>query len=513
MTTFLSSLKRTLRIISGALYLGLILTSIPISFKIGGLYCGLSFTVTLFLLYFISTTLSILAKKNGGKIFIVLTNILYYFQHSIIASLLHLFLSGFSNIELHQLIENDSTFQLDTLTEVLNNTLTTTSITNTITLKNNWIFYYFYYKYIVTPWKFLLSNSTPFFTLSEGFFTILAIQAIGETNKWLFYEKNSNSWIITSLLFSGGIITVSLYYLYRIYVTPIWELSIQSASLLGFVLSLVCGLSIYGIVSYTGSVIESSLFLAYIVRCIYEISPKLATTATDEILELFLEVWQNHQRNLPINNTMIFYYYNSILNNINNIWKNLLIKITKSSSPSSSNNFVLKTFSMTNIWQFLKPIWKFSQNFTLSVPKSISELFLVIWKLAFKSISPAVVINLCFRVLIFYSATRIIPSLQRKSYDIKQMKRSRRVMELIYWYSPCILIAMYAHLILQYSGELKNDLCLWNCNWFQQNATINDNSIIVDSWSFWNWCNIFWTILIYGSELIGGGSSSNKDLN
>ena len=512
MTSFLSSLKRGLRIISGALYLGLILTSIPISFKIGGLFCGLSFTVTLFLLYFISTTLSILAKKNGRKIFIVLTNILYYFQHSIIASLLHLFLSGFSNIELHQLIGNDSILQLDTLTKILNGTLTINT-TNTVTLENCWGFYYFYYKYIVIPWKFLLSNSTPFFTLSEGFFTILAIQAIGETNKWLFYEKNSNSWIITSLLFSGGIVTVSLYYLYRIYVTPVWELSIQTASLLGFVLSLVCGLSLYGIISQTGSVIESSLFLAYIVRCIYEISPKLATTATDEVLELFLEVWQNHQRNLPINNTIIFYYYNTILSNINNLWNNILTKITQSPSSSTNDNLSLKTFSANNIWQFLEPIWKFLQNFTLSVPRSINELFSVIWKLAFESISPAVIINLCFRVLIFYSATRIIPSLQRRTYDIKQMKKSRRVMELIYWYSPCILIAMYAHLILQYSGELKNDLCLWNCNWFQQNATINDNSIIVDSWSFWNWCNIFWTILIYGSELIGGDSSSNNDLN
>lgn len=522
MTSFLSSLKRGLRILSGTLYLGLILTSIPISFKIGGLYCGLSFTVTLFLLYFISTTLSILAKRNGRKIFIILANILYYFQHSIIASLLHLFLSGFSNIELHQLIENDSSLQLDTLTKILHSTLPTNTSYD-ITLENNWILYYFYYKYVVTPWKFLLSNSTPFFTLSEGFFTILAIQAIGETNKWLFYEKNSNSWIISSLLFSSGIVTVSLYYLYRIYATPIWELSIETASLLGFVLSLVGGLSLYGIVSQAGSVIESSLFLAYIVRCIYEISPKLATTATDEILELFLEVWQNHQKNLFINNTMIFYYYNTILNNITNIWNDILIKIAQSSSSSSSSSstffsspidhFILKTLSIDNIYQFLKPIWKIFQNFTLSVPRSISELFLIIWKLAFESISPAIVINLCFRVLIFYSATRIIPSLQRKSYDIKQMKRSRKVMKLIYWYSPCILIAIYAHLILQYSGELKNDLCLWNCNWFQQNGIINDDSIIVNSWSFWNWCNIFWTILIYGSELLGGGNISNTDLN
>lgn len=518
-TTISSSIKRGLRILSGTLYLVLTLISIPISFKIGGLYCGLSFTVTLFLLYFISTTLSILARKNGGRFYIIMTSILYYCQHSIIASLLYLFLSGFSNIELHRLIENNSSLQLDSLTAILNTTLSNgENCNNSYTLSSNsleanWVFYYFYYKYIVVPWKFILSHSTPFFTLSEGFFTILAIQAIGETNKWLSYEKNSNSWIITSLLFSGGVITASLYYLYRIYVTPIWELSIQTASLLGFVLSLVTGLSIYGIVSQAGSVIESSLFLAYIVRCIYEISPRLATTATDEILELFKDVWQKHQGNLPIKNTMIFYYYNVILSNIENIWNTLLIKTTNGST--SWDHPILQTVSGRDIVQFLQPIWKFFKNFTMSVPRSMNELFIVIWKLAFESISPAVVVNLCFRILIFYSATRIIPSLQRRD-DIGQVKRSRSVMQLIYWYSPCILIAMYAHLILQYSGELKNDLCLWNSTWFTPNnngnVVDNANIVIVDAWSFWNWCNIFWTILIYASELIGGGPSNN-DLN
>lgn len=517
MSTMLSSLKRGFRIISGTSYLALILISIPISFKIGGLYCGLSFTVTLFLLYFVSTTLSIIARTNGNKFFIILTSILYYCQHSIIASLLYLFLSGFSNIELHQLIENNSSLQLDSLTSIFNGTSIshnyTNSIVNSNNLKANWIFYYFYYKYIVVPWKFILSHSTPFFTLSEGFFTILAIQAIGETNKWLSYEKNSNSWIITSLLFSGGVTTASLYYLYRIYVTPIWELSIQTASLLGFVLSLVGGLSIYGIVSQAGSVIESSLFLAYIVRCIYEISPKLATTATDEILELFKDVWQKHQDNLPIKNTMVFYYYNIILNNMDTVWNTIVAKATNAGNPSESwNHPIFQTVSSKDLFQFFQPIWKFFKNFTMSVPRSIRELVIVSWKLAFESISPAVVINLCFRILIFYSATRIIPSLQRKDYDIKQAKKSRRVMELIYWYSPCILIAMYAHLILQYSGELKNDLCLWNYNWLQPNHNSTYENIVVDAWSFWNWCNIFWTILIYGSELIGGGSSGN-DIN
>lgn len=120
--------------------------------------------------------------------------------------------------------------------------------------------------------------------------------------------------------------------------------------------------------------------------------------------------------------------------------------------------------------------------------------------MASDSVSPAIVVNLFFRVLIFYSATKIIPALQGKGD--RQLNKSRRIMNVLYWYSPCILIAMYTHLILQYSGELNRDLCLWGCNpsWF----SLNQTKIIVDSWGFWNWCNIFWTILVYGIELISG---------
>ena len=278
MTSLSKSFMQSGRICAACFYLLFTLLSIPISFKVGGLECGLSFTVTLFTLYFITTTLNVLARRHGGRLYIFFTNCLYYSQHFIIASLLYLFLSGFSNDELGNVLKNKYN-ESESFLEALKNSLNSNQI--------NYVLYYYYYRFVVQPWQFVLTKSTPFFTLSEGFFTILAIQAVGETNRWLSNDLNSNTWIISSLLTSGGVITASLYYLYRIYVTPIWPLSIQTASLLGLVLSMVCGLGLYGIVSQKGSVIESSLFFAYIVRCIYEISPKLATTATDEILNLF----------------------------------------------------------------------------------------------------------------------------------------------------------------------------------------------------------------------------------
>lgn len=489
MTVISKSFLQGIRVALACFYLLSTLITIPISFKVGGLYCGLSFTVTLFNLYFITTTLSMIARSYGNRFYIFWATFIYYLQHFIIASLLYLFLSGFSNEELTKVLEDGSQLE-ESLVGVLKN--------NVFSTHSNWMLYYYYYRYIVQPWQFILSHSTAFFALSEGFFTVLGIQAIGETNRWLLYEKNSNTWIITSLLTSGGVITASLYYLYRIYVTPIWKLSVQTASLLGFTLSLVCGLGLYGIVSKNGSVIESSLFFAYIVRCIYEISPKLATTATDEILEIFKEAWQKHQKNLSSTNNLLSYYHDVVLKNAEMVWESIVSK-TKHTEPFYPTSSSLALQPLRKLWNIFKPVWRFFKNFTISVPSSIGGIFEVTLKMASESVSPAIVLNLCFRVLVFYSATRIIPALQRK--DDRESRKSRRMMSILYWYSPCILIAMYTHLILQYSGELNRDLCLWGCNskWFRPDQP----KIVVDSWGFWNWCNIFWTILIYGSELLG----------
>ena len=237
-----------------------------------------------FNLYLITTTLKIAARARG---FAKLASAAYYAQHFFIPSLLFLFLSGFSNDELKHQIDTN-TRPDESLIDLLRSS----------THSQPWIFYYYYYHYVVRPWQFLLLRSTPYFTLLEGFFTVLGIQAVGETNRWLSRGHGSNVWVISGLMTSGGVITAALYYLYRIYVTPIWELSVQTASLLGFTFSIVSGLGIFGIVSGRGSTIESSLFFAYIVRCLYEISPQLATSAMDEISNLVKDTWHNQHLSL-----------------------------------------------------------------------------------------------------------------------------------------------------------------------------------------------------------------------
>ncbi|CDO94559.1 unnamed protein product [Kluyveromyces dobzhanskii CBS 2104] len=438
------SVLQTLRMFLTTMYLFLVLITIPISFQVGGLNCGLSFTVTLFALYFVSTTCKLVLLDRGSA----LSTLIYYLQHLLIPSILFLFLSFFENIDSDDV--NSEYFKV-------------------------------FWNVMVKPWQLSLIHSTPVFTLLEGVFTILAIQAIGETERWLKMTRKSSQWVILSLLISGGIITLSLFYFYRIYVTPMWELSTPSASLLGFTFSIVCGIGLYGI-NGSGSVMESSLFFAYMVRNVYEISPKMAMNAMDEIFDVVKETWKIHQANLPKKDNLI----ELMTKNYHAIWSQIM-------THTPSHKYIKVVDKLKWI---LNPVWNSLKNFTKSVPTSIQEIFVVTFKMAKESLIPAVVINLVFRLLIFYSATRIIPTLQRNT---KERRSFRRIMNFVYWYSPCIIIAMYTHLILRYSGQLKNDLCIWGCFPYE-----TEPKIVVDSWSFWNWCNIYSTMLIYALELVGG---------
>lgn len=412
MTTAYQNIKSTVRAMLTTFYMVLIILTIPISFQVGGVYCGLAFTVTLFNIYWVLTTLSVAFKRN----FII--QILYYSQHLLIPSLLTLFLSVFNNSNIN-LLKSENMI---------------------------------YYKFVLKPWRFFIIHSTPLFTLLEGLCTILAIQSIGQTFEWLKYNK-SESWVIMSLLSSGGIITTSLYFLFRIYSSPI-EISLISASLIGAILTFCSGLGLYGIISKKGSTIESSLLFAYIVRCIYETFPELSNLASSEIGFLI----------------------SSAANQLKNEIQYLPIIVND---------------SLTHLFSFL----------TLNVPNSFQTIieFLIATS---KTITPSILINLAYRIAVFYSATRIIPALKNPVPSTKSMK-------LIYLFSPCIIIAVYTHLMMQYSNELGQELCIWG--WWYENKNLNDDQvqIIVHPWQFWNWINMFSTLSVYALEIFGEQSEED----
>lgn len=120
---------------------------------------------------------------------------------------------------------------------------------------------------IIEPWRWFVKNATPLFTTLEGFCTLLVLQTLGRLSSWLVRTK-SDSWMIVQLLASSCTISTSLYFLYRIYTFPV-TISLVSASLIGVVLTIAAFIALYGIISGRGNTVESSLLFAYIVYCLY----------------------------------------------------------------------------------------------------------------------------------------------------------------------------------------------------------------------------------------------------
>lgn len=635
------------RTLFSIIYLLNIIITIPISFQIGGIDCGLCFTFTIFIIYFSTATMKFVFfnKKNGSQF----VRFMYYIQLFYIPPLLMICLSFFDN----NLIKNNdnSDFNILFLSSTLN-------FLHNLTINHIWPTY----KHVTNIWKWVIFHSTPLFTLLEGIFVILFIQTVGQYYKVLkqpytnnkatiqrsisspsinvtqssvtssskvtennsllnsesvsssdimkhsysindlqdnessdeddddlrsiasvqdlnYYnnedgqtiiikkqEPSSSLYNILGLVTSSFMLTLSIYYLYKIYILPNFTLNAIEATLIGIFFALVSIIGIYGIVSKKGSVLESSLMFAYLVRCIYQINPVLSESAMLDIMEKLNQTWQQqmsvlHSNNLNhnIRNFFSSQYYQTDLNYTNNIGKlinKILPKVMFYHKSDDTRNFVdLVAVFLCNI-----------------LPKSIISVYKISSSMIKQSFTTTVVTNLTFRLLVYYSATRIIPTLNKptkitinnlrhdadtdreidellkdnvpsddSSKDIKNIpiealpkRRSssmtwqndrsvNRITDLIYVYSPCILIAMYTNLTLEYCKDntalndgMDDQLCIWgeecipkiikivlnktNFANFEMNNVMNDG-VWVDNWAFWNWVNILFYLVVYFFEL------------
>ncbi|RKP30911.1 hypothetical protein METBISCDRAFT_27052 [Metschnikowia bicuspidata] len=448
-------MKKIRSVVKSALsfyYLTLVVLTIPLAFDVGGVECGLAYSLTLMATYFVLTTLRLASRR--WPLFRVLS-LLYYAQHLFIPSVLMVFLSMYA--------PGDYTEQPP----------------------------------VLAVWRYVLVHLTLLFTISEGFCLLLLIQAANQTLQWLTVYR-SDSWLFVSLIGSGATITGALYFLYRIYVNPI-TLGLGNASLLGSFLTLTISLGLFGIVSGKGLMIESSLLFAYIVRCIYETFPLFSEDASQTITNLFTQ-------------TAI----------------NLHKEITRLPPPVSETILSALPLLGSNIPNSFLTIWKFFLQ-------------------AIQKLSLPLIFNLAHRIGVFYAATRIIPllyhgppflpprtpqvvsrqvssasvaSLQMGDLrsDLGHARRSAgrlplhethnmpsAALRLIYAYSPCIIIAVYTHLMLLYSGEIGTELKLWG--WWADASP--GSVVVVHPWQFWNWVNMFTTLVLYMAEL-GGNTDANS---
>lgn len=427
-------------------YLTLVVLSIPLAFDAGGNQCGLAYLLALLAIYFVLTTLRLLSRRVP---FLRVVSLLYYAQHLFIPSILTWFVHFWSHNDVPEFM-------------------------------------------LITTWKWLLVHATLVFTIAEGFCLLLLIQAISQTLNWLTVYK-SDSWLFVSLIGLGTTMTGALYFLYRIYVYP-FPIELGNASLMGSFLTITLGLSLYGILSGKGSMIESSLLFAYIVRCIYETFPPLSEDASQTFSNLLMQTTVNLQKEM----NRLPYPFTKQLHNI---------------LPFLTSNLPL---SLRSLWEYLVA--------------------------ALHKLSLSLLTNLVYRIGVFYAATKIIPSLYNglpyspprtpqlrsrqtssssissistlsddlkespspvRKQPVRRLRLSKSklpstILTLIYAYSPCIIIAVFSHLMLLYGGELGTELKLWG--WWE--SADENLVIVVHPWQFWNWVNMATTLFLYMAELI-----------
>ncbi|KAL5043708.1 hypothetical protein BDW71DRAFT_116952 [Aspergillus fruticulosus] len=244
------------RILSSALFLTVIVSSIPLAFDVGGKTCGLAFSLSLATFYFLFSVLKLATPERSwfrSSLIVLISSL----QWIIIPILLIWSLNRFS-------VDTDNS------TSWVERTFSGKRAQNSSI--PNWIFGRdgLLESIALGNWDKLLRWSTPVFQLAEGFCSLLVIQAAGQITRWLVNRGGrSDSWMIGLLVLSASVISSSVYFLWRVLQFP--EISNVDAALIGVTVTCAVILCAWGIGSGRGNPVESSLLFAYVVLCIYQI--------------------------------------------------------------------------------------------------------------------------------------------------------------------------------------------------------------------------------------------------
>lgn len=438
--------------------------TVPLAFDVGGEDCGIAFTFTLSGFYLIMSTLRILTKRTRLSI---LGTGLYYLQHIVIPGLLILHLGLFSPPE----------------------------EPSPLWLK------------VILPWRLFVKTSTPLFTILEGFCTLLVIQATGQISKWLI--RRSDTYMLIQIFIAGITLTASLYFLYRIYTFPI-VIDLGNSTLIGAVLTVSSCLGLYGILSGKGTAIESSLLFSYIVYCLYVTFTDFKATIT---LSSVLSFFTKESPPIPTPSQVVTVTMVPATTTGVGLLNSLLVKAGLFSAPPLPPPELSSSFSSL---QFVAPqasvpplppviIDSFTNAIAL-IARLTPQGFVTVWELlvgAASTMAPSVIVTLTYRMAVFYAATRIIPGLRNNnSKPKKSYSKSKPMLFIVYAYGPCILIAVYTHLLMQNSGMLNSQEVISNSGnlWW----IVGNNQ---KAFEFWGWINMFSTLILYGLELVYGQSN------
>ena len=449
-----------LRFLSSSLFLISIIFTIPLAFDVGGRTCGLAFSLSLSTYYFILSCLKLATPaesrwRRAGVRFVAGLQVL------IIPTLLIWSLNKFSI----EGAEEPGGWVSRAWSNATKYTTTQSRGNNTF---QGWMFGRdgLMEKFLIGGWDKFLHYSTPVFQIVEGFCSLLVIQAAGQVTRYLVNNGDDGSidtWMISLLIFSGGVISSSLYFLWRISTFP--GIDSQDAILIGMAIACAFFLCVWGFGSGRGNIVESSLLFAYITLCIYQI-------------------FTDYQPSNP-NKTGAGQEPNIV---------------DESDFPP------LPPILMASYTTFLQAL--------SSLPNILHSAFGFMYA-AVKTITPSVIISLLYRLTVLYSAARIIPAVRESgaralssSHPSDALEDSEEsvstLMGLLSWFSPSILIAVYTSLLMQHFASASSDHPgEW---WTSQGGEGGGN--------LWRWINLAATMGLYSVELwLGKGYGGDDGMN
>lgn len=170
------------RVLSSTFFLGAIIFTIPLAFDIGGRTCGLAFSLSLSVYYFLYSCLR-LATPDHSRFRWFLCNVVAWAQWLAIPTLLIWSLNKFSI---------DATNNADWVERTFDGKRSDfTSIQDWILGPEGLL-----QNFSIGAWDKTLRYSTPVFQLAEGFCSLLVIQAAGQITRWVVNRERGDSWMV-----------------------------------------------------------------------------------------------------------------------------------------------------------------------------------------------------------------------------------------------------------------------------------------------------------------------------
>jgi hypothetical protein len=178
----MSFVQSSIRILAGVTFLALVILFIPLAFDVGGRDCGLLYSLSLAIFYFLLSTARLAVPRSqswrGARMLLGVVEVLQYTV--VIPGLLIYALNKFS--------DDDDGGGGSAIERLVGETTRVADRSDRTQVD----------KLTIGPWDTFLTFSTPMFQLSEGFCSLLVIQALGQISRWLVNrKKKSDTWMVT----------------------------------------------------------------------------------------------------------------------------------------------------------------------------------------------------------------------------------------------------------------------------------------------------------------------------